>query len=99
MVRPRRISRSTQVIAGVKNPQALKALEKSSIVRARQVLYAENPALTSNLYAAIDRAAQELESIPLNEIKELQAGDAARIEKIRRLKEAIHGVEQYIGKN
>ena len=81
------------------NPQALKVLEKNGVERARQVLYAENPALTSNLYSAIDRASEELESIPLNEIKELQAGDAARIEKIRRLKEALRGIEQYIGKN
>jgi len=80
------------------NPQALKVLEKNGVERARQVLYAENPALTSNLYSAIDRASEELESIPLNEIKELQAGDAARIEKIRRLKEALRGIEQYIGK-
>jgi len=68
------------------NPDALKSLEKHDVVKANAVLQAENPSLTSNLYAAIDRAAEELESIALNELRALQDGDKPRVEKLQRLK-------------
>lgn len=79
------------------NSESLEALEKDGVQKARAVLYAENPALTSNLYSAVDRAAEELESIAFNELKALQAGDNARIEKLRRLQKALKGIEQYVG--
>jgi hypothetical protein len=79
------------------NDQALKALEKSGVDKARAIVHAGNPSLTSNLYSSLDRAAAELETIALTEIKELQAGDEIRLEKLRRLKLALRGVEKFVG--
>jgi hypothetical protein len=81
----------------LENTEALAALEKDNVQKAQAVLFAENPALSSNLYSVVDRASEELESIALSELKALKAGDAPRVAKLRRLQLALKGVEQYIG--
>lgn len=79
------------------NKDALADLQKHDVQEARAVLYAENPALTSNLYGAVDRAAIELEQIALNEIEALKDGDKPRLEKLRRLQQALNGIKRYVG--
>src|SRR5439155_16715023 len=76
----------------VKNEEALEALDKAGIEKARAVLVAKDPALKSNLYAVVDQAAQELETISLAEIKSIQAGDEGRLAKLRRLQKALNSL-------
>lgn len=80
----------------LENEQAVKVFEKGGVQEARAILYAENPALKSNLYSSIDRTSTELESIALNELKALKDGDKPRLEKLRRLQNALNGIEQYL---
>jgi len=80
----------------LENEEALAALDRDGVQKARAVLYAENPALTSNLYSAIDRAALELESIALNELTALEIGDKAKLDKLRRLQKALNGIKKRV---
>jgi hypothetical protein len=81
----------------LENQEAFDVMEKHGIQKARTILYAENPALTSNLYSAVDRAILELEGIAIIEIKALQNGDDVRLEKLRRLQKALDSVKQRVG--
>lgn len=82
----------------LKNEEATKALEKSSVEKARAVLIAKDPSLRSNLYSIVDQAAQELETISLDEIQALQDGDEARLLKLRRLRKALDTLAKHVGK-
>jgi hypothetical protein len=82
----------------LKNEEATKALERSGVEKARAVLIEKDPSLRSNLYSIVDQAAQELETISLDEIQALQDGDEARLAKLRRLRKALDTLTKYVGK-
>jgi hypothetical protein len=82
----------------LKNDEAAKALERSGVERARAVLIEKDPSLRSNLYSIVDQAAQELETISLDEIQALQDGNEARLAKLRRLRKALDTLVKYVGK-
>ena len=79
------------------NDEANKKFLKQGIREAQAVLYNKNPSLVSNLYSAVDQAAEELENASLTEVTALQNGDAARLEKIRRLVRAVRKLEKFSG--
>jgi hypothetical protein len=79
------------------NTEALATLEKENFQKARAVLFAENPALSSNLYSIVDRASEQLETIALSELTALKGGDKPRVAKLRRLQKALRSIEPYIG--
>lgn len=81
--------------AVLENKEALQKFIKADLKEARTVLYKENPALVSNLYSTVDMAAQELETVSLQEIGALQAGDQARLAKLQRLKAALDRIQEF----
>lgn len=83
--------------AVLENDEALRKFEKEGIRAASVILQNENPSIISNLYSSIDQAANELQSISLQEITALQEGNEARLEKLRRLARALQKVETFAG--
>jgi hypothetical protein len=81
----------------IDHPDAMATLEKANVQKAQAVLFAENPALQSNLYSIVDRASEQLETIALSELTALKAGDGPRVAKLRRLQLALRSIEPYIG--
>lgn len=79
----------------LENDEAIRRFEKEGIRAATVILQNENPSIVSNLYSAIDQAANELETISLQEITSLQDGGEARLEKLRRLTRALQKVESF----
>ncbi len=79
------------------NDDAEKKFLKEGIREAQAVLYDKNPSLVSNLYSAVDQASEELENASLVEITALQNGDEARLDKLRRLMQAMRKLEKFSG--
>jgi hypothetical protein len=74
------------------NPKALEVLRKSNVQAAVMVLNKEDPSRTSDLYFSIDETIKQLRNIPLAEIKELEAGDKTKVEKLSELYKALKEV-------
>lgn len=77
------------------NDNALQAFEEQGARAAKQILHDRNPALGSNLWATIDRAALELLNMPLVEIEDLRNGHRSKLEKLKTLQKALHAVERH----
>jgi hypothetical protein len=75
--------------------RALAKFTAGDMQGARQVLYDANPAMASSLYAVIDQATQQLRSIPLNELEDLRAGAAVKVQKLKGLKIALDTVVKH----
>jgi hypothetical protein len=75
--------------------KALEAFEEGGARAAKQVLHQHNPSLGSNLWATIDRAAQELLSMPLLEIEDLKNANESKLNKLRILQSALRKVAQH----
>ena len=82
----------------LENDDASKKFSKSGIREAQAVLYGKNPSLVSNLYSAVDEAASQLENASLAEITALKEGDDARLDKLRRLVQAVRNLESFCGR-
>lgn len=81
----------------LRNEEAYQAFVTEGIQPAREILEHQNPTRASTLYWFVDRAAEKLESIPLNEVEALRSGDDVRIRIIRRLSQALAKVEKISG--
>lgn len=79
------------------NEEAKKKFLDSGIRDAQKVLFNSNPSLVSNLYSAVDEAANQLENLSLAEVTALQNGDQAKVDKISRLAKAISKLEKFTG--
>lgn len=87
-------SRDVRDLPGIlDNEEALKKFEKEGLKAARQVLQAADPSLTSNLFSAVDQAAQELSTISLLELDDLEAGNEIKLEKLQKLAKALQRIE------
>lgn len=78
----------------LENEEAKKKFEKEGLKAARQVLQAADPSLMSNLYSAIDQATNELTSISLLEIDDLEEGNEVKLEKLQKLAKALKRIEE-----
>lgn len=74
------------------NSKALEILRKKEIQSAEAVLNKEDPSRSSDLYFSINEATKQLRNIPLAEIKELEAGNRSKIEKLLDLYKALEEV-------
>jgi hypothetical protein len=81
----------------LENEEALKKFEKDGLKAARQVLQAADPSLTSNLYSAVDQAANELAAISLLELDDLEGGNEVKLEKLQKLAKALKRIEEKAG--
>jgi hypothetical protein len=79
----------------IANPEAFGKFKKGNLGAAKHVLYAANPSLVSGLYSVIDEATSQLRNIPLTELEDLRDGAAAKIQKIKELKDAIEKVAKH----
>jgi hypothetical protein len=88
-------SREVRDLPGIlENEEAFKKFQADSLKAARQILQAADPSLTSNLYAAIDQATNELSTIALNEITDLEEGNDVKLEKLQKLAKALKRIEE-----
>jgi hypothetical protein len=71
------------------DPDALAALEAVGYDAAAQVLINKDPALGSDVFAAIKRATAAIQSTPMSDVKDLQNGDVQKIIMLRNLHRAI----------
>ncbi len=79
------------------NPAAFAKFKKGDMQGARQVLYDANPSIASSLYAIVDQATNELRTIALSELEELQNGSPVKEQKLRDLSEALKKVASHGG--
>ena len=88
-------SRDVRELPGIlENEDALKKFETEGLKAARQTLQAADPSLASNLYSAIDQATNELSSISLLEITDLEEGNEIKLEKLQKLAKALKRIEE-----
>ncbi len=88
-------SRDVRILPDIlDNPKALEVLRKKgkNIQDAETVLNKDDPSRSSDLYFSIDEAIRQLRNIPLSEIKELEAGNSTKIEKMKDLNNALKEV-------
>jgi len=89
-------SRDIRILPDIlNNPKALEVLRKSTVQAAVMVLNKEDPSRTSDLYFSIDEAIKQLRNIPLAEIKELEAGNKTKVEKMAELYKALKEVADF----
>lgn len=74
------------------NPKAFEAFRQKNTQAAEMVLNKEDPSRSSDLYYSIDEAIRQLRNIPLAEIKELEAGNSTKVEKMKELHGALKEV-------
>ena len=74
------------------NAKALETLKKRGVQAALTVLNKEDPSRSSDLYSSVDEAIRQLRNIPLAEIKELEAGNDAKLKKMVELRKALEEV-------
>ena len=87
-------SRDVRELPGIlENEEALKKFEKDGLKAARLILQAADPALASNLYSAIDQATNELSTMALTEIVDLEEGNEIKLEKLQKLAKALKLIE------
>lgn len=79
----------------LENPEASQAFEKDGARSAKTVLHEWNPSLASNLWATVERAAEELRSMPLMEIEDLKSGHDSKLSILKRLNEALRTVARH----
>jgi hypothetical protein len=72
----------------LKNPEAVKALDKSGFEAANRILIDNDPALQSELFHAVKIATEKLRGTPASEIQDI-AGNAQKIIMLRNLNRAI----------
>jgi len=77
------------------NPKALEVLKRSTIQAAETVLNREDPSRSSDLYFSVDEAIRQLRNIPLAEIKDLEAGNRTKREKLSELHKALKEVADF----
>jgi hypothetical protein len=77
------------------NPKALEVLKKGTIQAAESVLNREDPSRSSDLYFSVDETIRQLRNIPLAEIKELEAGNRTKREKLSELHRALEEVADF----
>jgi hypothetical protein len=88
-------SRDTRDLPAIlENENALKKFETEGLKAARQVLQAADPSLASNLYSAIDQATNELSTISLQELTDLEEGNEIKLEKLQKLAKTLRRIEQ-----
>ena len=75
--------------------KALEAFEYGGTQSAKSVLHERNPSLVSNFWATIDRAVEELRSVPLLEVEDLKNGHKAKTAKLRDLHAALRSVAEH----
>jgi hypothetical protein len=95
-----RISDSKQVRdlpAILANPQATSALEKKGFEEAAKVLIQADPALQSELFAAIKHATEQLKAAPASDIQELKNGHPQKTIMLRNLSRAIEDLSTLAG--
>lgn len=71
--------------------------ESEGAAAARELLDRRDPTRDSGLYWYIDRTAQKLESMPLQEVEAVRSGETPRVELLRRLARALSRVEEITG--
>jgi len=81
------------------NQEAYQKFLTKSIKESIAVLYQADPSLVSNLYSTIDQTIAELKTISLQEIQTLKSGDQVRLDKLRKLKNALNDLEEFSGVN
>lgn len=81
------------------NHEAYQKFLTKGIKESIAVLYQADPSLLSNLYSTIDQAIAELKTISLQEIQTLKSGDQVRLDKLRKLKNALNDLEEFSGVN
>lgn len=74
----------------LENKAALKALEKGGYLAAVKVLENDNPALTSVLFRAIEKATLELRDASDDDVEELRKGNEAAVRMVNELANALH---------
>lgn len=79
----------------LENEKVLEAFEDAGARAAKMVLHEKNPSLVSNLWATIDRAVDELRTIPLIEIEDLRKGHPVKREKLTELQFALDAVARH----
>ncbi|MGH9381828.1 MAG: hypothetical protein ACRD2Z_14615 [Thermoanaerobaculia bacterium] len=79
------------------DPDARGLFESAGAAAARELLDRRDPTRDSGLYWYVDRAAQKLESMPLQEVEAVRIGEAPRVELLRRLARALSRVEEVTG--
>jgi len=79
------------------NAEATKALEHSGFEDAQQVLVRHDPSLRSDAFLAIKQATEKVKTLPADDIRDLKAGNARKIEMMRDLYHAIEEVAALAG--
>jgi hypothetical protein len=79
------------------NAKALEVLKRTGVQAAVGVLNKEDPSRSSDLYFSVDEAVRQLRNIPLAEIKDLQAKNVTKVEKILELHRALKEVAAFSG--
>lgn len=83
----------------LENKHAAKALERGGFIPAVKVLESDNPALTSSLYRAMEKATLELRDASAMDIDELRNGNQAAIRLVDELSNALHSFRELAGLN
>lgn len=87
-------SREVRELPGIlDNADAFKKFETDGVKAARLILQAADPALASNLYSAIDQATNELSTMALTEIVDLEEGNEIKLKKLQKLAKALKLIE------
>lgn len=79
------------------NPAAASALDKKGVDEALKVLIQADPALESDLFAAVKIATEKLKGAPASDIQDLKAGHAQKTIMIRNLSRAIEDLATLAG--
>ncbi len=79
----------------LENDKALQAFEYDGASSAKAVLHEKNPSLVSSFWATIDRAVEELRSVPLLEIEDLRKGHESKAAKLRALHAALQSMAEH----
>ncbi len=89
-------SRDVRILSDIlDNPKALESLKNKDTQAAVSILNKEDPSRSSDLYFSIIETIRQLRNIPLAEIKDLQAGDVIKVEKMRDLYKAVKEVADF----
>ena len=79
----------------IDNPKAFEAFRQNNTQAAEMVLNKDDPSRSSDLYWSIDETTRQLRNIPLAEIKELEAGNGTKVEKMKELHGALKEVADF----
>jgi hypothetical protein len=79
------------------NAEAIKALDQSGFEDAQKVLVRDDPSLRSDAFLAIKQATEKVKTLPADDIQDLKAGNAQKINMMRSLYRAIEDVATLAG--